>query len=116
MCYKNASRYEKYLILDKFCAPVLRDRYHRKQAIPILKRFKQLKKLKAKKRGISAIYQNDEDILKSHKQIRLAANLLCSKRLKAVLPLWLPENLIVFSYVSHSISQTQSLEKVIEFG
>ena len=84
--YKKASRQEKTVILDEFCATC---GYHRKHAIRLLRRFKRFINPKAKKRGRAPFYQRDV-ILKPLKQIWLAANLPCSKRLKAILPLWLP--------------------------
>ena len=84
--YKNASRQEKTLILDEFCATC---KCHRKHAIRVLRRFKRFTKPKPKKRGKSSVYQN-EAIINPLKEIWLAANLPCSKRLKAMLPNWLP--------------------------
>lgn len=84
--YKHASRSEKKVILDEFCATT---GYNRKYAIILLKGFKRFKKPVRKKRGPKPLYQNDE-IIKPLKKIWLSANLPCSKRLKAILPLWLP--------------------------
>jgi len=84
--YKNATRHEKTAILDEFCATC---GCHRKHAIRVLKRFKRFTKPKAKRRGKPTTYQN-EAIGKPLKEIWLAANLPCSKRLKAILPIWLP--------------------------
>ena len=84
--YKHASRSEKKLILDEFCAT---SGYHRKYAIMLLKSFKRFRKAVRKKRGPKPLYRNDE-IIKPLKKIWLAANLPCSKRLKVILPLWLP--------------------------
>lgn len=84
--YKHASRSEKKVILDEFCATT---GYHRKYAIILLKGFKRFSKPVRKKRGRKARYRKDE-IIKPLKKIWLAANLPCSKRLKAILPLWLP--------------------------
>jgi hypothetical protein len=84
--YKAASREQKKLILDEFCAAC---RYHRKHAIRLLKQFRRFSKAKHKKKGRTPLY-NTEAILTPLKQIWLTANLPCSKRLKAVLPLWLP--------------------------
>lgn len=89
--YKSASRREKAVILDEFCRTC---GYHRKHGIRLLKTFKQpakkppSKSLKVR-RGRSPIYQ-DDTILKPLKTIWLTANLPCSKRLKAIIPLWLP--------------------------
>ena len=84
--YKRASRKNKTLILDEFCAAC---GYHRKHAIRLLRTFKRFTQPKRKKRGKPSFYKT-EAILKPLKKIWLSANLPCSKRLKAVLPLWLP--------------------------
>jgi hypothetical protein len=84
--YKHASRQEKKLMLDEFCATL---GYHRKYAITLLKGFKRFRKQVRKKRGPKPVYRTDE-IIKPLKKIWLSANLPCSKRLKAILPLWLP--------------------------
>ena len=84
--YKNAPRHEKTAILDEFCATY---GCHRKHAIRVLKRFKRFTKPKTKTRGKPPIYHH-EAIGKPLKEIWLAANLPCSKRLKVILPLWLP--------------------------
>jgi hypothetical protein len=84
--YKNVSQKEKTVILDEFCAT---SGYHRKYAIRLLRGFKRFTKPKPKKRGPKPIYQR-EDTLKPLKKIWLTANLPCSKRLKAILPIWLP--------------------------
>ncbi len=84
--YKHASRKEKTTILDQFCTVC---GYHRKHAIRLLRGFKRFTKPKAKKRGRPSLYHKS-DITNPLKSIWLAANLPCSKRLKAILPLWLP--------------------------
>jgi len=87
--YKSASRREKATILDEFCTTC---GYHRKHAIRLLRSFKRPKKpkpKKLKKRGRPPIYHG-KAILKPLKKVWLAANLPCSKRLKIILPLWLP--------------------------
>ena len=84
--YKKASRSEKTAILDEFCATC---NCHRKHAIRVLRKFKRFVKPKAKKRGRTSVY-NKEPILKPLRLIWKASNLPCSKRLKAILPLWLP--------------------------
>ena len=85
--YKEASRKEKTIIIDECCATC---GYHRKHAIRRLRGYKRFTKPKAKKRGKPAVY-NKEAIIRPLKQIWLTANLPCSKRLKAILPLWLPK-------------------------
>jgi hypothetical protein len=84
--YKKATRAQKKVILDEFCGTL---GYHRKHAIRLLRGFKRFTAPKPRKRGRRPFYQREE-ILKPLKQIWLAANLPCSKRLKAILPLWLP--------------------------
>jgi hypothetical protein len=84
--YKRAPRGEKSAILDEFCAAC---GYHRKHAIRLLRKFKRFTKPKRKKKGRAPRYQA-EAIVRPLKRIWLAANLPCSKRLKAVVPLWLP--------------------------
>ncbi|MFH0771310.1 MAG: integrase [Candidatus Omnitrophota bacterium] len=84
--YKRASRKEKTLILNEFCATC---GYHRKHAIRLLKNFKRFTKPKSKKRGAPSIYDKPA-ITEPLKRIWLAANLPCSKRLKAIISLWMP--------------------------
>lgn len=84
--YKRASRKNKAIILDEFCAAC---GYHRKHAIRLLRKFRRFIKPKRKKKGRKPLYSK-ETIVKPLKKIWLSANLPCSKRLKAVLPLWLP--------------------------
>lgn len=99
--YKRAPYKEKTLILDEFCAS---GGYHRKHAIRLLRRFRRFIKPKVKKRGRSPVYHT-KVILKPLKQIWLTANLPCSKRLKAILPLWLPGYVQSFGDLSSEVSQ-----------
>ncbi|HOU69442.1 MAG TPA: hypothetical protein PKW49_12855 [Paludibacteraceae bacterium] len=85
--YKEANRKEKTVIISQCCAVC---DYHRKHAIRRLRKYKRFTKPKAKKRGKPSVY-NKEAIIRPLKQIWLAANLPCSKRLKSVLPIWLPK-------------------------
>jgi hypothetical protein len=84
--YKQASKIDKGHILDEFCATC---GYHRKYAIRLLRKFKRFTRPKPRRRGPKPVYHS-EAILKPLKKIWLTANLPCSKRLKALLPLWLP--------------------------
>ena len=63
--------------------------YHGKHAIRLLRKYKRFTKPKPKKKGRKPIYDK-KALLKPLKKIWLKANLPCSKRLKAILPLWLP--------------------------
>jgi hypothetical protein len=84
--YKRANRTEKSIILNELCNNC---GYHRKHAIRALNTFKRFTKPKPKKRGKPPIYDT-RAIMKPLKRIWLSANLPCSKRLKVILPLWLP--------------------------
>ncbi len=100
--YKKASRKERSIILDEFCATC---RYHRKHAIRLLRRFKRFANPQVRKRGRSPIYHRNI-ILKPLKKIWLAANLPCSKRLKVILPLWLPGYVQSFGPLPSEVSET----------
>ncbi len=84
--YKRATRKEKTSILDEFCSNC---GYHRKYAIRVLRKLKRFRRPQLKRRGRKPVYDT-KSILKPLKRIWLKANLPCSKRLKAILPLWLP--------------------------
>jgi len=99
--YKIAPYKEKTIILDEFCATCS---YHRKHAIRLLRRFKRFTTPKTKKRGRAPVYP-PKLLLKPLKQIWLAANLPCSKRLKAILPLWLPGYAQSFGNLPPEVSQ-----------
>ena len=99
--YKRAPYKGKTIILDEFCATC---GYHRKHAIRLLRRFRRFIKPKVKKRGRSLVYHT-KVILKPLKQIWLTANLPCSKRLKAILPLWLPSYAQSFRDLPPEVSQ-----------
>ena len=104
--YKNASRKKKTVILDEFCATC---QCHRKHAIRVLRGFKRFVKPKAKRRGRKSLYQK-ESILKPLKKIWREANLPCSKRLKAILPLWIPG--YIQSIAPLSLPVIKSLNKI----
>lgn len=99
--YKQATRKQKTLILDEFCATL---GYHRKHAIRLLRKFKRFHKPKTQKPGRTPIYAHPS-ILKPLKKIWLTANLPCSKRLKALLSLWLPGYIQSFGNLSPKVSQ-----------
>lgn len=84
--YKRTSKKEKSIILNELCHNC---GYHRKHAIRVLNHFRRFTKPKARKRGKPSVY-NKPSIMKPLKVIWRAADLPCSKRLKAILPLWLP--------------------------
>jgi hypothetical protein len=100
--YKKASVKEKTLILNEFC---LNCGYHRKHAIRLLNRFKRFAKPNPNKRGKPSKY-NKASVLEPLKKIWLAANLPCSKRLKSILPLWLPSYVKEFGSLSLEVVKT----------
>ena len=84
--YKKASRKKKTQILNEFCAAC---RYNRKYAIWRLWNFKiKRRRVVRVKPGPKSKYQ-DEEFLKVIRRIWVAANLPCSKRLKAIFSIWL---------------------------
>lgn len=82
--YWKASRKEKILILNEFCQIC---NYHRKYAIELLNRREVQRK--KKKKGPKPIYSHTS-ISGTLKYLWIKSGYLCSKRLKAALPLWLP--------------------------
>ena len=86
--YKKASsRAEKTKILDELC---INCNFNRKYAIRRLRNFKIIRRKKIRnKPGPKPKYQQPE-IVAVLRQIWITANLPCGKRLKAILPLWLP--------------------------
>jgi len=97
--YKIASREQKHLILDEFCAAT---QYHRKHAIRLLRGFKRFTKPQPKPRGPKPLYGSPE-LLKVLKKIWLVANQPCSSRFKALLPLWLPSYVPTFGKLSPQV-------------
>lgn len=83
--YFSSSKAEKKIILDEFCKVC---GYNRKYAIRLIN-SNQNKNDKLKKPGRPKKY-NHPDILAFLKQLWICSNLVCSKRLKVMIPLWLP--------------------------
>ena len=81
--YLQASREEKGLILQEFCAVC---GYHRKHAIRLLNRRR---KRPRGRPGRRPVYHSPE-LLMALKRIWLATDQMCSKKLVAAIPLWLP--------------------------
>ena len=98
--YKEASRGERTIILNELCATC---GYNRKYAIRLLKGYKRFTKPKPRKRGKPSCYRKEE-ILIPLRQIWLNANLPCSKRLQAILPLWLPGYRETFGALYNEVS------------
>ncbi|MCF7897425.1 MAG: integrase [Candidatus Omnitrophica bacterium] len=104
--YKKASKKEKTIILNEFC---INCNHHRKHAIRLLNNYKRFTKPKPKKRGRPSMY-NKDSVIEPLKRIWLAANLPCSKLLKAMLPLWLPH--YAQEYSPLSLEATKALFKI----
>jgi hypothetical protein len=81
--YLQATLEEKGLILNEFCAVC---KYHRKHAIRFLN---QRKREPTKRPGRKPLYHSAE-FLRALKRIWLATDQMCSRRLVAAIPLWLP--------------------------
>ena len=83
---KARSIAEKSSILTELCIVC---GYHRKHAIRLLSASSSFRKPSCKKRGRRSFYNNPH-ILEALKTIWLASGMPCSKRLKSIIPLWLP--------------------------
>jgi len=84
--YKYATRAQKKNILDEFCNTC---GYNRKYAIRLLNSKNKSRPQKASKRGRKKFY-HDPLIAQVLTDIWVATNLACAKRLKAMIPLFLP--------------------------
>lgn len=83
--YFCSTKAEKQKILDEFCCNCL---YNRKYAIRLINRHEKVK-TKSKKSGRPKKY-NHPLIFEFIKCLWICSNLACSKRLKTMIPLWLP--------------------------
>lgn len=86
--YRQATKFEKIKILDEFCENF---GYDRKYAINLLqaRRLDINKSISCKKRGPKPKYQPDK-IVPILKEIWFASDQVCSKKLEALIPYWLP--------------------------
>jgi hypothetical protein len=82
--YWRAGKTAKVTILDEFCAVC---GYHRKYAIRLLNQ--RAKPKKQRRCGRKPVYASPE-FLTALKRIWFASDQMCSKKLKAAIPLWLP--------------------------
>ncbi len=99
--YRNSSKKQKTVILDEFCATC---GYNRKYAIYLLYTFKRFTKPKSKKRGKPSKYNNPA-VIEPLRKIWLAANLPCSKKLRVMLPQWLPFYHAEYGHLSVQVTQ-----------
>lgn len=85
--YRKANKNEKKIIIDEFCIVC---GYNRKYAIRLLNQKSTPKNdWEKRKRGPKKKYDHP-DIIKILTRIWSVTNLPCSKRLKVIIPLWLP--------------------------
>jgi hypothetical protein len=82
--YRRAGKKAKAAILDEFCAVC---GYHRKYAIRLLNR--RGRPAKPGQPGRKPVYPSKE-LLVALKRLWFATDQMCSKKLKAAIPLWLP--------------------------
>lgn len=81
--YRKAKRRDKKAILDEFCTVC---GYNRKYAIRLLGKAKNKRNAK---RGRKSVY-TEPDFLKALQNLWKASDFMCSRRLMAVIPIWLP--------------------------
>ena len=84
--YRRANKAGKSVILNEFCAVC---GYHRKYALRLLSSQNKRGKQVARKPGPASRYDTLE-LVEALRTIWMASDQLCSNRLKAALPLWLP--------------------------
>lgn len=97
--YSHANRVGKKRILDEFCAVC---GYNRKYAIRLLNRPRERRKAKPGRKSKYA----EPRFLQALTRIWKAADFICSRRLKTVIPLWLPFYEQSFEFLS---DETRSL-------
>lgn len=90
--YRGSSRLEKRSILDEFCRNCA---YNRKYAIRKLNKRPLRRPKKRGRPGPRSKYAHP-DIQKPLREIWLSANMPCSKRLRAILPVWIPSYQLEF--------------------
>ena len=99
--YLRAKKAIKQKILDEFCEVC---GYHRKYAIALLKKAVRVRKKAKQQPGRKSRYR-DEVFLKALQRIWYQVDLVCSPRLKAAIPLWLPFYSQRFKPLSEEIKQ-----------
>ncbi len=87
--YWRAAKKGKGIILNEFCAVC---GYHRKYAIRLLNQ--RAKPRKKRRPGRKPIYASPE-LLTALNRIWFASDQMCSKKLKAAIPLWLPYSSLI---------------------
>lgn len=85
--YKEAGKEGKKKILDEFCMVCS---YHRKYAIKLLNQSSTPENYKPRKRAGRKKKYHTEGVINFLKTLWKKTNLICSDRLKAAIPIWLP--------------------------
>ena len=98
--YLNASKKEKTIILSEFCKVC---GYNKKYAIRLLNKIEPKIRLK-KTPGKKKVYFS-EKLLEVIKVIWIAADFVCSKRLKALIPFWLPHYESTYDILDQNIKK-----------
>jgi hypothetical protein len=98
--YRRATKKTKTTILNEFCSTC---RYHRKHALRLIRTYRRFTQKQPARRGRKLSY-DPEKLLLPLKRIWLAANLPCSKRLKAIIPLWLPGYIGTYGAISQELA------------
>lgn len=94
--YRKAKRTDKGKILDEFCSVCS---YQRKYAIRLLRR----KVSRTPRRPGRPSRYNQPELLAVLRKIWLATDQMCSKRLVAAMPLWLPHYEVSFGMLEESV-------------
>ena len=97
--YHKSARREKCFILDEFCQNCA---YNRKYAIRKLNKRLLRRPKKLGRHGPKPKY-NRPELKNCLQEIWLAANLPCSKRLKAILPVWIPCYQVEFEIIKPEV-------------
>ena len=103
--YRRAGKKAKATILDEFCAVC---GYHRKYAIRLLNR--RGKPAKPRQPGRKPVYPSKE-LLIALKRLWFATDQMCSKKLKAAIPFWLP-----FYETTHEVLAPEIRDKLISIS
>jgi hypothetical protein len=93
--YRKAKRADKGKVLDEFCSVCS---YQRKYAIRLLRR----KVTRTPRRPGRPSRYNQPELLTVLRKIWLATDQMCSKRLVAAMPLWLPHYEVSFGVLEES--------------
>src|ERR1039458_7368006 len=94
--YRKAKRADKGKVLDEFCSVCS---YQREYAIRLLRRKVNRT---PRRRGRPSRY-NQPELLAVLRKIWLATDQMCSKRLVAAMPLWLPHYEVSFGGLEESV-------------